>query len=215
MSRFLDADHLGAQSGGASQGSHAAGLAAAGSEAVNSGEVVEQVADILRFAAEEHTVVGNEHMIEEHHCLVVSVHLSEVDALDVAADFEEPLVLRSSAEHVGDARCVGGDGVGKICQAAYAPGDPKYTAFDRLRATRFIEHMVRGSNWTAMALDGGGNQEASTVMARSFADFGHMKNMIKAATGIEKDPAKVDEIIDRIGEQQGRICKTNGLPLSH
>lgn len=52
-------------------------------------------------------------------------------------------------------------------------------------------------------------------MARSFADFGHMKNMIKAATGIEKDPAKVDEIIDRIGEQQGRICKTNGLPLSH
>ena len=104
--------------------------------------------------------------------------------------------------------------IGKLCQEAFNPGDPKYDAFDRLRATRFIEHMARGSNWTAMALDGGGNQEASTVMARSFADFNHMKNMIKAATGIEKDPEKVDEIIDKIGEMQGRICKTNGLPLT-
>lgn len=105
--------------------------------------------------------------------------------------------------------------VGKICQRAYAPGDPKYTAFDRLRATRFIEHMARGSNWTAMALDGGGNQEASTVMARAFADWEFMKGMVKAATGIQKDTVSSEEIVDRIGEQQGRICKTNGLPLSH
>lgn len=107
------------------------------------------------------------------------------------------------------------EAVGKICQRAYNPGNPNYDAFDRLRATRFVEHMARGSNWTAMALDGGGNQEASTVMARAFTDWNHLKNIVKAATGIEKDPAKVKATIDAIGEQQGRICKTNGLPLSH
>ena len=103
-------------------------------------------------------------------------------------------------------------GVGEICQKAYNPGNPDYDAFDRLRATRFIEHMVRGSNWSAMALHGGGNQEASTVMARSFTDWKHLQNMVKAATGIEKDPDKRDAIIDDIGQRQGRICTTLDLP---
>lgn len=102
--------------------------------------------------------------------------------------------------------------VGKICQRAFNPGNPKYDAFDRLRATRFVEHMARGSNWTAMALHGGGDQEAATVMARMFTDWDHLKDMVKVATGIEKDPAKADELIDSIGKRKGRICTYKDLP---
>lgn len=104
--------------------------------------------------------------------------------------------------------------VGELCQKAFNPGNPAYTAMDRLRAGRFIEHMARGSNWTAMALHGGGNQEASTVMARSFTDWDYLKNLVRAATGMEKDPARVDEIIGTIGRRQGRICTNRNLPQS-
>ena len=102
--------------------------------------------------------------------------------------------------------------IGKLCQDEFNPGNPDYDAFDRLRATRFIEHMVRGSNWSAMALHGGGNQEASTVMARSFTDWNHLQNIVKAATQIEKDPEKQDEIIDSIGQREGRIATMRDLP---
>ena len=102
--------------------------------------------------------------------------------------------------------------VGAICQAAYNPGNPKYDAFDRLRATRFVEHMARGSNWTAMALHGGGNQEAATVMARAFTDWNHCKNMVKAVTGIIKDKAEADAVINEIGKREGRIGHTGDLP---
>ncbi|MDO4287617.1 MAG: 4-hydroxyphenylacetate 3-hydroxylase N-terminal domain-containing protein [Eubacterium sp.] len=102
--------------------------------------------------------------------------------------------------------------IGELCQNEFNPGNPDYDAFDRLRATRFIEHMVRGSNWSAMALHGGGNQEASTVMARAFTDWGHLKNIVKVATGIEKDEAKRDAFIGSIGEKAGRICTFQDLP---
>ena len=59
---------------------------------------------------------------------------------------------------------------------------------------------------------GGGNQEASTVMARSFTDWKHLQNIVKAATGIEKDAEKRDAIIDSIGEREGRICDFKDLP---
>ncbi|MEG1633582.1 MAG: 4-hydroxyphenylacetate 3-hydroxylase N-terminal domain-containing protein [Oscillospiraceae bacterium] len=102
--------------------------------------------------------------------------------------------------------------VGEICQRAYNPGNPKYDAFDRLRATRFVEHMVRGSNWSAMALHGGGDQEAATVMARSYTDWNYLHNIVKVASGIEKDPKFCSDFIDSIGKRQGRICTTLDLP---
>lgn len=104
--------------------------------------------------------------------------------------------------------------IGEICRRAFNPGNPEYDSFDRLRAVRFIEHMVRGSNWTAMALHGGGNQEASTVMARSFTDWKHLQNIAKSACGITKDESKNDEIIDDIGRRNGRICTIGDLPRS-
>ena len=102
--------------------------------------------------------------------------------------------------------------IGELCQNGFNPGNPDYDAFDRLRATRFIEHMVRGSNWSAMALHGGGNQEASTVMARSFTDWNHLKDIVKVATGIEKDSKKCAACIDNIGERMGRISTIQDLP---
>jgi len=102
--------------------------------------------------------------------------------------------------------------VGPLCQRAFNPGNPEYTAFDRLRASRFIEHMVRGSNWTAMALHGGGNQEASTVMARMYTDWDYVKELVKVASGIEKDTVKTEEFLDSIGKRQGHICNYGDLP---
>jgi 4-hydroxybutyryl-CoA dehydratase/vinylacetyl-CoA-Delta-isomerase len=104
------------------------------------------------------------------------------------------------------------EGVGAIVQRAFNPGNPKFDAFDRLRACRFIEHMARGSNWTAMALHGGGNMEAATVMARGFTDWQHVKDIVRAQTKMEKDPAKRDAIVNSIGKRLGRVCTYGDLP---
>lgn len=101
--------------------------------------------------------------------------------------------------------------IGPICQKEFNPGNPKYSAEDRLRATRFIEHMTRGSNWSAMALHGGGNPEAARMMASRFTDWNHLANMIKAATGITKGEA-VNDVIAAIGRRQGRADTLLDLP---
>ena len=99
-----------------------------------------------------------------------------------------------------------------MVQRAFNPGNPKFDAFDRLRAVRFIEHMARGSNWTAMALHGGGNMEAATVMARMYTDWNHLKDIVRAQTKMEKDPAKRDAIVNEIGKRRGRACNYGDLP---
>lgn len=104
------------------------------------------------------------------------------------------------------------EGVGEIVRNAFTPGNPKYDAYDRLRAVRFIEHMSRGSNWTAMALHGGGNSEASIVMARMYTDWNHLKDIVKIATGIEKDADKVKEVETAIATRMGRILTYRDLP---
>ncbi len=102
--------------------------------------------------------------------------------------------------------------IGDICQREFNPGNPKYDAFDRLRATRFIEHMTRGSNWTAMALHGGGNPEAARMMAMRFTDWKHLQDMVKVATGMEKDPKICKSVLDSIGKRSGRIDTLQDLP---
>lgn len=104
--------------------------------------------------------------------------------------------------------------VGPICQKEFNPGNPNYDAFDRLRATRFVEHMARGSNWTAMALHGGGNPEAARMMATRFTDWKHLQNVVKVATGMNKDPQFVKETYDQIGKKQGAIDTLLDLPIA-
>lgn len=103
--------------------------------------------------------------------------------------------------------------IGELCQREFNPGNPKYTAFDRLRATRFIEHMARGSNWTAMALHGGGNPEASRLMAMRFTDWKHIQDIVRVATGMITDETQVDKVITEIGQRRGSIDTLLDLPV--
>ncbi|MGI6677693.1 MAG: 4-hydroxyphenylacetate 3-hydroxylase N-terminal domain-containing protein [Dehalobacterium sp.] len=103
--------------------------------------------------------------------------------------------------------------IGKIVQKEFNPGNPNYDSFDRLRATRFIEHMARGSNWTAMALHGGGNTEAARLMALNFTDWNHMQDIVKVATGMNKDPEFVEKTYDKIARNRGSVDTTLDLPL--
>ena len=73
-------------------------------------EVAEQPAHVLGLAAHKHAVIGDEHLVEVDQGLVVRVGLAQVDTLDVAAHFEEALILRGAAQYEGEARSVGGDG---------------------------------------------------------------------------------------------------------
>jgi 4-hydroxybutyryl-CoA dehydratase/vinylacetyl-CoA-Delta-isomerase len=104
--------------------------------------------------------------------------------------------------------------IGKIVQKEFNPGNPNYDAFDRLRATRFVEHMARGSNWTAMALHGGGNTEASRLMALNFTDWKHLQDMVKVATGMNKDPEFVEKTYENISKKRGSIDTTLDLPIA-
>lgn len=101
--------------------------------------------------------------------------------------------------------------IGKICQEAFNPGNPEYDAFDRLRAVRFVETLTRGSNWSAMALHGGGDQEASIVMARAFTDWKHVEDIVRVGSGMDKNPEDIKKVLDSIGERAGRIYTPNDL----
>ncbi|MBU1628031.1 4-hydroxybutyryl-CoA dehydratase, partial [bacterium] len=93
--------------------------------------------------------------------------------------------------------------IGEILQKYFAPAARKdRTAEDRLRVIRLIEHMTRGSNWTAMALHGGGNQEAAKLMAMRHMDWGKLVEIAEAACGVKDSDAKA---LDLIAEREGKI----------
>ena len=76
------------------------------------------------------------------------------------------------------------------------------TSEDRLRVIRLIEHLVRGSNWTAMALHGGGNMEAARLMAFRHTDWKKLKDIAALACGVSKDKEKVYR---KIAERHGQV----------
>lgn len=76
------------------------------------------------------------------------------------------------------------------------------TAEDRLRLLRLIESLTRGSNWSAFALHGGGNPEASRLMALRQMDLEHLAGMAEVACGIEENDAP---ILAEVAGRQGRV----------
>ncbi|MBN1233973.1 MAG: 4-hydroxybutyryl-CoA dehydratase [Candidatus Coatesbacteria bacterium] len=76
------------------------------------------------------------------------------------------------------------------------------TAEDRLRVVRLIEHLCRGSNWTAMAIHGGGNMEAARLMAYRHTDWNKLKDIAATACGVSKDKKKTYR---KIAERKGQI----------
>lgn len=79
---------------------------------------------------------------------------------------------------------------------------PDATAEDRLRIVRLIEHMSRGSNWTAMALHGGGNTEAARLMASRHTDWNKIKSLAEVASGINKE---ADKLYHKLSERNGLV----------
>jgi 4-hydroxybutyryl-CoA dehydratase/vinylacetyl-CoA-Delta-isomerase len=82
-----------------------------------------------------------------------------------------------------------------------APAKEGMTTEDRLRIMRLIENLSRGTNWTAMALHGGGNTEASRLMALRHMDFDKLGKIAEVACGIEEDETKAADLIsERLGK---------------
>ncbi|MFH1312760.1 MAG: 4-hydroxyphenylacetate 3-hydroxylase N-terminal domain-containing protein [Candidatus Eisenbacteria bacterium] len=92
--------------------------------------------------------------------------------------------------------------IGPKIQKYLAPAKEGMTAEDRLRIIRLIENLTRGTNWTAMALHGGGNTEAARLMALRHIDFDKLAKIAEVACGIEKDESKA---ADLISEREGKI----------
>jgi 4-hydroxybutyryl-CoA dehydratase/vinylacetyl-CoA-Delta-isomerase len=92
--------------------------------------------------------------------------------------------------------------IGPKIQKYLAPAKEGMTAEDRLRIIRLIENLTRGTNWTAMALHGGGNTEAARLMAMRHMDFNKLAKIAEVACGIDKDESKA---ADLISERDGKI----------
>jgi 4-hydroxybutyryl-CoA dehydratase/vinylacetyl-CoA-Delta-isomerase len=91
--------------------------------------------------------------------------------------------------------------IGPKLEKYLAPAKEGMTTEDRLRILRLIENLGRGTNWTAMALHGGGNTEASKLMALRHIDLGKLAKIAEVACGIEKDESKAADLIsERLGK---------------
>ncbi len=99
--------------------------------------------------------------------------------------------------------------IGPQIRKYLSPSKEGMTVEDRLRVFRLIENLTRGSNWSAMALHGGGNPEAARLMALRHINFNMLSKIAESACGIEEDESKAVEFVS---EKKGKIDYTPGLP---
>jgi 4-hydroxybutyryl-CoA dehydratase/vinylacetyl-CoA-Delta-isomerase len=93
------------------------------------------------------------------------------------------------------------DEIGPKIEKYLAPAKEGMTTEDRLRVFRLIENLARGTNWTAMALHGGGNTEAARLMAFRHINLDKLAKLAEVACGIEKDESKAADLIaERLGK---------------
>jgi 4-hydroxybutyryl-CoA dehydratase/vinylacetyl-CoA-Delta-isomerase len=93
--------------------------------------------------------------------------------------------------------------IGPKIQKYFAPiAKQGATAEERLRIVRLIEHLTRGSNWTAMALHGGGNTEAARIMASRHTDWNKLRALAEVASGVSQDAEK---IYRKLAERNGLV----------
>lgn len=92
--------------------------------------------------------------------------------------------------------------IGPMIEKYLAPAKPGMSTEDRLRVLRLIESLTRGSNWTAMALHGGGNTEAARLMAMRHIDFDKLTKLAEVACGIDPNRKKATDLV---AERQGKI----------
>jgi 4-hydroxybutyryl-CoA dehydratase/vinylacetyl-CoA-Delta-isomerase len=92
--------------------------------------------------------------------------------------------------------------IGPRIERIFRPAVEGASAEDRLRLVRLIESLTRGSNWSAFALHGGGNPEASRLMVLRQMDWEHLARVAEAACGIEAEDAAV---LEEIARRQGQV----------
>jgi len=127
--------------------------------------------------------------------------------LATQAPFEACRISREIISGWGDtapsAKDLHNKDIGELIQQYFSPAARKdRSAEDRLRIIRLIEHMTRGSNWTAMALHGGGNQEAAKLMAMRHIDWGKLVEIAETACGVKDSD---EPTLDMIAEREGKI----------
>jgi 4-hydroxybutyryl-CoA dehydratase/vinylacetyl-CoA-Delta-isomerase len=92
--------------------------------------------------------------------------------------------------------------IGPMIEKYLAPAKKGMTTEDRLRVLRLIENLTRGTNWSAMALHGGGNTEASRLMALRHMNLEKLGKIAEIACGIDDDESAA---ADLVSERQGKI----------
>ncbi|MFH1220668.1 MAG: 4-hydroxyphenylacetate 3-hydroxylase N-terminal domain-containing protein [Candidatus Eisenbacteria bacterium] len=92
--------------------------------------------------------------------------------------------------------------IGPMIEKYLAPAKEGMTTEDRLRVLRLIENLTRGTNWSAMAIHGGGNTEASRLMALRHMNLEKLAKIAEVACGIDKDESKA---VDLVSEREGKI----------
>ena len=92
--------------------------------------------------------------------------------------------------------------IGPMIDKYLAPAKEGMTTEDRLRVFRLIENLTRGTNWSAMAIHGGGNTEASRLMALRHINLDKLAKIAEVACGIDDDEGKA---ADLISEREGKI----------
>jgi 4-hydroxybutyryl-CoA dehydratase/vinylacetyl-CoA-Delta-isomerase len=111
-------------------------------------------------------------------------------------------IMSGIGETAPSAKDLKNDEIGPKIKKYLAPAKEGMSTEDRLRVMRLIENMGRGTNWTAMALHGGGNTEAARLMATRHINFDKLVKIAEVACGIERDETKA---ADLISERMGKI----------
>jgi 4-hydroxybutyryl-CoA dehydratase/vinylacetyl-CoA-Delta-isomerase len=111
-------------------------------------------------------------------------------------------IMSGIGETAPSAKDLAASEIGPLIEKYLAPAKEGMTTEDRLRVLRLIENLTRGTNWSAMAIHGGGNTEASRLMALRHIDLDKLAKIAEVACGIEKDENKA---VDLIAERAGKI----------
>jgi 4-hydroxybutyryl-CoA dehydratase/vinylacetyl-CoA-Delta-isomerase len=111
-------------------------------------------------------------------------------------------IMSGIGETMPSAKDLKDEEIGPMIDKYLAPAKEGMTTEDRLRIYRLIENMTRGTNWTSMALHGGGNTEAARLMALRHMNLDKLAKIAEVACGIEKDETKA---ADLISERHGKI----------
>jgi 4-hydroxybutyryl-CoA dehydratase/vinylacetyl-CoA-Delta-isomerase len=111
-------------------------------------------------------------------------------------------IMSGIGETMPSAKDLKADKIGPMIDKYLTPAKEGMSTEDRLRVYRLIENMTRGTNWTSMALHGGGNTEASRLMAYRHMNLDKLAKIAEVACGIEKDESKA---ADLISERYGKI----------